>query len=84
MEGGRREDSKSSLPLVGDIVVLLYKSHLTLVKSQKRRVRPRANSCTPVKKTRIKIHPDVFWTALEAYPQPAWRYSQLQGARWFN
>ena len=33
MEGGWRDDLKSFLPLVDDIVVLLYESHLTLVKS---------------------------------------------------
>ena len=32
MEGGQREDSKSSLPLVGDIIVLLYESHLTAIR----------------------------------------------------
>ena len=34
MEGGRREESKLSLPLVDDIIVLLYESHLKLVKRQ--------------------------------------------------
>ena len=32
MKGIRREELKSSLSLVDDIVVLLYKSHLTLDK----------------------------------------------------
>ena len=32
MEGDQREELNLSLPLVGDIVVLLYESHLTQVK----------------------------------------------------
>ena len=34
MEGGQNEELKSCLPLVGDIVVLLYESHFTLVDCQ--------------------------------------------------
>ena len=45
MEGGRREDSKLSLPLVGDIIVLLLLCHCWLVGREKTRVRPQAGSC---------------------------------------